>query len=71
MIACFRGVKLTNNTDLDKYGYSGDGIEFDAYSGLSIDGGFSKNVIIFHMDHQPIVHQPMLVLERKEYSSPW
>ena len=65
VITCFRGVKLTSNTDSDKYEHNGYGIEFDVRSDFSIDGGFSKNVIIFHMDHQSIVHQIILVIEKK------
>ena len=37
---------LTNNTDPDKYGYSGYGIEFDTRSQFSIpDGEWGRNVI--------------------------
>ena len=37
---------LTNNTDPDKYGYSGYGIEFDTRSQFSIrNGEWGRNVI--------------------------
>ena len=44
----FGSVKLTKNTDLDKYKYTGYGIGFD--SGLELlftDGSYRRNVIIF------------------------
>ena len=50
----FGAVKLTKNTDLDKYGYSGYGIGFDARSWL--DGSLGKNVIILGVDMKPSEH---------------
>ena len=49
---CFlRAVKLTKNADLDKYGYSGYGIEFDSCSQFSwSDGSLVKYIIIFGAD---------------------
>ena len=42
----FGAVTLTKNTDIDKYGYSGDGIGFDRRSSLSFPGGgFGENVL--------------------------
>ena len=42
----YRAVKLTNNTDPDKYGYSGYGIEFDTRSQFSLlNGKWGRNVI--------------------------
>ena len=44
----FAAMNLTKNVDPDKYGYGGEGIEFDACSQFSLsngDGG--KNVVIF------------------------
>ena len=48
----FGAVKLTKNTDFNKYKYSGYGIGFDAPRSFSLsDGsGFGKNVIIFDVD---------------------
>ena len=44
----FESIKLTNNSDSDKYKYSGYGIGFDSASEfLLIDGSMGKNVIIF------------------------
>ena len=44
----FGAVTLTENTDIDKYGYSGYGIEFDRRSSFSFpSGGFGQNIIIF------------------------
>ena len=46
---CFFGsVKLYTNADLDKYKYSGYGIEFDSHSEFLFTDG--KNVIIFGAD---------------------
>ena len=45
----FGAVKLTKDTDSQKYSYSGNRIGFDACSSFSLlsGGGFGKNVIIF------------------------
>ena len=44
----FGAVKLTKNTDIDKYKYSGYGIGFDSRGICSFpSGGFGQNVIIF------------------------
>ena len=46
--ALFGAVKLTKNTDNDKYKYSGYGIGFDGNRLFSYpSGGTGKNVIIF------------------------
>ena len=53
----FGSVKLTKNTDLDKYSYSGYGTGFDyhlLFSFLSFDWG--KNVVIFGVDNSFPVH---------------
>ena len=53
----FRAAKLTKNADLDKYGYNGYGIEFDARSQLSLSGDeWDKNVVIFGVDSSLLVH---------------
>ena len=50
-------VKLTKNTDLDKYKYTGYGIRFDFRSEfLFTDGSYGKNVIIFGADMSSSVH---------------
>ena len=47
----FRAVTLTKNADIDRYGYSGYGIEFDRKSIFSFpSSGFGQNVIIFEVD---------------------
>ena len=47
----FVAVTWTKNADLDKYGYSGYGIEFDRRGSFSFPGGeFDQNVIIFRAD---------------------
>ena len=44
----FGGVTLTKNADIEKYGYSGFGIEFDRTSSfLFPGGGFGQNILIF------------------------
>ena len=49
--ALFAAFKLTINADIDKYGYSGYGIEFDIRSWFShSSGGDGQNVIIFGVD---------------------
>ena len=53
----FGSVKLNRNADLDKYKYSGYGIEFDSRSQfLFTDGSYGKNVIIFEADMSSSVH---------------
>ena len=53
----FGPVKLTKNTDLDKYKYSGYGIGFDSRSEfLFTDESYGKNVIIFGVDISSSVH---------------
>ena len=53
----FGEVTLTKNTDIDKYGYSGDGIGFDRRSAFSFLGsGFGQNVIIFGVDTSSYAH---------------
>ena len=47
----FDAVTLTNNSNTDKYGYSGYGIGFDRRSSFSFPGsGFGQNVLIFGVD---------------------
>ena len=47
----FGDVKLTNNTDPDKYEYSGSGITSDVHSQFSrIENSWGKNVVIFGSD---------------------
>ena len=42
---------MTENTDIDKYGYSGFGIRFDRRSCFSFPGGrFGQNALIFGED---------------------
>ena len=46
----FGSVKLTKNTDIDKYGYSAYGIWFDRKTSFSIGNKIGKNAIIFGVD---------------------
>ena len=47
----FGGVKLTKNSDPDKYSYFSYGISFDVHWSFSLpNGGFGKNVVIFGGD---------------------
>ena len=53
----FGAVKLTKNTDIDKYKYSGYGIGFDSRGTfLHPSGEFGKNFIIFGADMSSSVH---------------
>ena len=46
----FGSAKLTKNTDIAKYWYSGYGIWFDRQGSFSFGNGVGKNVIIFGVD---------------------
>ena len=46
----FGALKLTMNSDTDKYEYIGYGIGFDSHSDFSANGEFGKNAIIFYVD---------------------
>ena len=52
----FGAVKLTKNSDIDKYKYSGYGIRFDRKREFSFGDGFGQNVIIFGADISSSVH---------------
>ena len=53
----FGAVRLTTNTDIDKYGYSDYGIRFDRKSSFSFPGsGFGQKVLIFEADMSFSVH---------------
>ena len=53
----FGAVTLTKNCDIDKYGNSGYGIEFDRRSRFSFTGsGFGQNVLIFGADMSSSSH---------------
>ena len=53
----FGAVRLTKNTDIDKYGYSGYGIGFDRRGSFSFPGGgFGQNVLIFGVDMSSSAH---------------
>ena len=53
----FGAVTLTENTDIEKYWYSGFGIGFDRRSSFSFPGGgFGQNVLIFEVDMSSSVH---------------
>ena len=53
----FGAVTLTKNADIEKYGYSGNGIGFDRRGSFSFPGvGFGQNVIIFGADMSSSAH---------------
>ena len=53
----FGGDILTKIADIDKYGYSGYGIEFDRRSSFSFPGGeFGQNILIFRVDMSSSAH---------------
>ena len=50
-IHLFGAVCLTKNADIEKFKYSGYGIQFDTKGIISFpSGGFGKNVIVFGVD---------------------
>ena len=68
---CLLGaVTLTKHVNIDKYGYSGYGIEFDRKGSFSFpSGGYGQNVIIFGVDMSSSIHidnkkQDILILGR-------
>ena len=53
----FSAVKITKNTDIDKYKYCGYGIGFDSHGTFLFPSGkFAQNVIIFGVDMSSSVH---------------
>ena len=53
----FGAVTLTENTDIDKYRYSGYGIGFDRKSSILFPGGgFGQNVLILGVDMSSSSH---------------
>ena len=61
----FGAVTLTENADIDKYGYSGYGIGFDRRGIFSFPGGgFGQNVLIFGVD---ISFLHILIIRKKRY----
>ena len=53
----FGAFTLTKNANIDKYGYSGNGIGFDRRSSFSFpSGGFGQNVLIFGADMSSSTH---------------
>ena len=52
----FGHVKWTKSADLDKYGYSGFGIRFDARSQFSFNSELGKNVAFFGGDSSLLLH---------------
>ena len=48
---------MTNNANIDKYGYSGYGIGFDRRSSFSFPGsGFGQNILFFGVDMSSSAH---------------
>ena len=52
----FGAVKLTKNSNIDKYKYSGYGIGIDRRGEFSFGDGFGQNVITFEADMGSSVH---------------
>ena len=53
----FGAVTLTKNDDVEKYNYSGYGIEFDRKSSYSFSsGGYGQSVLIFGADMSTSIH---------------
>ena len=52
----FKVVRLTKNTDIDKYKYSGYTIAFDRKGSYSISNEVGRNVIIFGVDTSSSPH---------------
>ena len=64
----FGAVTLTENADIDQYGYSGYGIGFGKRGSFSFPGGgFGSNVIIFGVDMSSSVH----VDNKKQHFNYW
>ena len=64
----FGAVTLTKSADIEKYGYSGFGTEFDRRSSFSFPGGvFGQNVLIFGVDMGSPVH----IDNKKRHISYW
>ena len=65
----FGAVTLNKNADIDKYGYSGHGIEFDRRSSFSFPGGgFGQSVLIFRADTSSSAH---IDNKKKKHISSW
>ena len=52
----FGAVSLTKNADIDRYKYSGYGIEFDRKGESSFGNGFGRNCMIFGADMSSSSH---------------
>ena len=53
----FGAVKLTKNSDIDKYKYSGHGIGFDSKGTFShLSGGIGQNIVIFGAERSSYAH---------------
>ena len=52
----FGAVSLTENVDIDKYKYSGNGIKFGTKKSFFFGNGFGCNLIIFWVDMSSYVH---------------
>ena len=63
----FGSVKLTKNTNINKYRYSGYGIGFDRRTSFSIGNGIGRNVIIFGVD----MSSSLLIGNKKIYFNSW
>ena len=64
----FGAVKLTKNTDINKYKYFGYGIGFDGLGTFSFpSGGFGQNINIFGVD----MSSSAMLITRKKYFNFW
>ena len=65
----FGSVKLTKETDLDKYKYTGYETGFDSRGYSLSDGSVGKNAIIFRVDMSSSVHIDNKGKDIKRYPS--
>ena len=56
MYCLFGAVKLTKNSDIDKYKYSGYGLGFDSRGAFLHSNGLGRNTIIFRVDMSSSTH---------------
>ena len=52
----FGAVKMTKNSDIDKYKYSGNGLGFDSRGTFLHSNGLGRNTIIFGADMRSSTH---------------
>ena len=64
----FGAVTLNKNADIEKYGYSGYGTEFDRRSSFSFpSSGFGQSILNFGVDMSSSAH----INDKKRHTSSW